>query len=82
VPAATKDQRRQLARDRVHRLMRLRALGAPRWVIKSEQVGLALNRLGLRYAGLGRPAGKLQQDLEARHVGPLLTGKELKCPQN
>jgi hypothetical protein len=34
--------------------MRMRELNAPKWMIKSEQIGMVLNRIGMKYNGLGR----------------------------
>lgn len=52
--ARTKEQRKQYAKVRLGRLMRMRELNAPKWMIKSEQIGMVLNRIGMKYNGLGR----------------------------
>lgn len=43
------DRRRDFAKQRIGRLTRLRAMHAPKWIIKSEQVALVMNRRGLKY---------------------------------
>lgn len=53
--------------------MRMRELNAPKWMIKSEQIGMVLNRIGMKYNGLGRRS-KVEQNLVDRHVIPLLSG--------
>lgn len=61
-----------LAQTRLMRLKILRRVGAPQWIVKSEQVALALEREGLRYAPIGRTPGKRQAELVDRHVRPLM----------
>jgi hypothetical protein len=51
----------------------MRELNAPKWMIKSEQIGMVLNRIGMKYNGLGRRS-KVEQNLVDRHVIPLLSG--------
>lgn len=63
--------RKANARERLSRVRRLRAMGAPAWVVKDEQVRLACNRRGLRGSG-----NKLAEALRLKHVVPLVN-KEL-----
>lgn len=66
--AATKEERIGMCRERLQRLKRLRAVNAPRMIIKCEQIALIMNKRGKKYAGLGRPASKMQRELEMRHI--------------
>jgi hypothetical protein len=71
---ATSAQRREMARDRLGKLLRLRAMPAPRWVIKSEQIAMVLNRKGMKHTRPGATPSKTQGDLYVKHVCPLLAG--------
>lgn len=51
-------------------LRRLRSMGAPLWIIRSQQVASLLNRRGLKHAGLGKPQSKAQAELYERFVIP------------
>lgn len=55
---------------RLERLRRLRSMNAPRWIIRSEQVALLLQREGLRFAGIGKPCSKRQGELVEKFVTP------------
>lgn len=61
-------------RQRFSRVRRLRAIGAPAWVVKSEQVALVLAKKGLKYTGLGSTPSKAQSQLFEKYVTPLLRG--------
>jgi hypothetical protein len=56
--------------DRLRRLLTLRAMGAPRWVVRSEQVALLLMREGLKHRGVGKKFGRRQGELYERFVTP------------
>lgn len=64
--------RAEYAPKRLDRIRRLRRMGAPRWIVKTEQIAMVLNRAGLRNAGIGKDGSQRQQELYARHVLPLL----------
>ncbi len=57
------------------RLRNLRKTNAPLWIIRSEQVSLALLRKNLKFAGIGKPASKTQTALMAKYVTPLMIGE-------
>lgn len=57
---------------RLRRLRTLRSCNAPKWIVKSEQVALAMYRKGLKFRGIGKTSGKYQAELFARHVHPLM----------
>jgi len=58
--------------ERLARLKRLREIGAPKWIIKSEQVALVLNRKGRKHVGIGKKSSKLQGELYVKYVQPLM----------
>jgi hypothetical protein len=58
--------------DRLRRLLSLRSLDAPRWVVRSEQVALLLMREGLKHRGIGKKFGKRQGELYERFVIPYM----------
>lgn len=61
------EERRRHAREvRLPRLVRLRETGAPRWMVKNEQISLVLNREGKR------PLGPRAEALYRKHVFPLM----------
>lgn len=60
-----------LSKVRFARLRRLRELNADEWIIKLEQVAMAVNRQGLRYTMEGS-TNQLTHDLKVRHVIPLM----------
>jgi hypothetical protein len=55
---------------RLSRIVHLRKLGAPLWVVRSEQVALALHRKGLKHAGIGKPYNQTQRQLYEKFVQP------------
>jgi hypothetical protein len=57
---------------RLERLVRLRLMKAPRWVVRSEQVALVLNSEGLRVSAPGKTFSKRQQELYDKYVIPCL----------
>lgn len=61
---------------RLARLARLREYGAPKWVIKSEQVALALGRKGLLHNGIGKDGSKEQVRLYDKFVRPYMGNEE------
>ena len=61
---------------RLARLVRLRELKVPLWVIKSEQIALVLNSKGKRHAGIGKDGNQEQERLYAKHVAPLMEGSD------
>lgn len=63
------NNRRRKARIRLARIERLREIGAPAWVIKWEQVALALERRGRSV--LSRHAAPLYE----RHVYPRMESR-------
>ena len=67
-----KEQRIARAGERMRRVVRLRASGAPAWIVKSEQVAMVLWRKGFRHRGVGTDFSNLQAELYARHVTPLM----------
>ena len=56
---------------RLARLAHLRALGAPSWVIRSDQVALACRRRGLRPPRIDQTPGSYCGALLAKYVTPL-----------
>lgn len=61
---------------RLARLVRLRKLKAPLWVIKTEQIALVLNSKGKKHAGIGKDGNKEQEYLYTKYVKPLLQGSD------
>lgn len=70
----TRSSRKQIRKSKVplrlERLVNLRKLGAPKWIIKSEQIALYMNSKGMRSNMLD--PSKKQLELQERHVVPLL----------
>lgn len=63
---------------RLPRLVQLRRQGAPRWVVKSEQIALVLNSRGKRHYGLaGGNRSALEERLYEKHVIPLLDEEKM-----
>ena len=67
-----KQARKENVPVRLKRLVRLRELNAPKWVIKTEQIALILNYKGRRNYGIGQDFSKCQAELYELHVSPLL----------
>ena len=67
-----KERRKANAPNRLQRLVRLRQMGAPKWVVKSEQVALLLNSKGLKVAPPGKSFSKLQFELWETFVLPYM----------
>lgn len=72
---------KKLAREnnvaaRLARLVRLRELKVPLWVIKSEQIALVLNAKGKRHTGIGKDGSQEQERLYAKYVAPLMEGSD------
>ena len=69
-----RQERKQKRKDnvpvRLARLVRLREVGAPLWIIKSEQIALVLNSVGRKHGGIGKPSTKCQDKLYAKYVVP------------
>lgn len=65
--------RDEMSRLRLERLINLRRMKAPPWVIRSEQVALLLNKEGLKHAGIGKRFGKRQRELYVKFVTPLMS---------
>lgn len=61
---------------RLARLVNLRKLGAPQWIIKSEQIALVLNSKGKKHSKIGSDFSKEQEMLYQKYVQPLLDGDE------
>ena len=61
-----------LQAQRLARLRQLRAISSPRWIVRSEQVALLLNREGLQHKGIGKAASKRQKELYDRFVLPTM----------
>lgn len=57
---------------RLARLVNLRKIGAPLWVIKTEQIALVLNAAGRKNYGIGKSFSVCQGKLYEKHVKPLL----------
>jgi hypothetical protein len=58
---------------RLLRLVHLRSLNSPLWIIKTEQIALVLNSRGLKAPGLaGQYTSKLAEDLYVKYIIPLL----------
>ena len=57
---------------RLARLVRLREMKAPMWVIKAEQIALVLNSKGKRHVGIGKDGNEEQNRLYAKYVKPLI----------
>ena len=68
------DARKNNVPVRLARLVYLRQINTPKWVIKSEQIALVLNSRGKRHAGVGKEGSTCQATLYERHVKPLLEG--------
>lgn len=47
-------------------------MGAPLWIVRSQQVALVLNARGLKHVGLGKRQSKAQAELYERFVIPCL----------
>lgn len=71
-----KQKRKNHVPVRLARLVRLRQLGAPLWIIKTEQIALALNSRGLKNYAPGKDFSKAQTDLYVKHVKPLMKDEE------
>lgn len=71
-----KEARKANVPDRLARLVRLRQMGAPLWVIKTEQIALVLNAAGKRNAGIGKRFSACQSRLYEKHVTPLIQSEE------
>jgi hypothetical protein len=56
------------AKRHYDRVKLLRQQGAPRWVIKAEQIAMILNRQGLKHVGIGKRASKKQTELYQKYV--------------
>lgn len=69
---AKKEARKQNVPARLARLVRLRQIGAPLWVIKTEQIALVLNAAGKRNGGIGSRFSVCQSKLYEKHVVPLM----------
>lgn len=67
-----KEKRKANVPNRLQRLMRLRQIDAPKWVIKSEQVALFLNSKGMKVAPPGKSFSKLQYELWETFVIPYM----------
>lgn len=61
---------------RLTRLVNLRKLGAPLWIIKTEQIALLLNSKGKKHSKIGSDFSKEQELLYQKYVQPLLDGDE------
>lgn len=59
---------------RLARLVRLREMKAPLWIIKTEQIALVLNSKGKKNAGIGKDGNQEQEKLYEKYVKPLLEG--------
>ena len=57
---------------RLARLVRLREMKAPLWIIKTEQIALVLNSKGKKNAGIGKDGNQEQEKLYAKYVKPLI----------
>ena len=57
---------------RLERLRHLRRLLAPAWIVRLEQVYLALERRGMKCSGIGKPASVTQTLLVEKYVTPLM----------
>lgn len=71
-----KQARKDHIPTRLARLVRLRELNSPKWVIKTEQIALVLNAKGKKNGAIGKAFSKEQEELYARHVAPLLKGTD------
>lgn len=65
-----KQKRKDNVPVRLARLVRLRQIGAPLWVIKSEQIALVLNAAGRKHTGIGKNHSKCQGELYKKYVVP------------
>ena len=63
-------------KDRLARIMRLKEINAPKWVVKSEQVAMLLNRENLHHRGIGKGFSNRQAELYEKFVRPYLDGEE------
>lgn len=62
-------------KSRLKRLVHLRELQAPAWVIRCEQANLALVRKGLRTLNIKKPGqSRKAQELFDKYVKPLMEG--------
>jgi len=66
------DYIKKIVKIRLSRLIHLRSIGAPMWVIKSEQVALYMDSKGRKHYGTGKKSSKLQANLYKKHVLPLM----------
>ena len=65
-----KQKRKNNVPVRLARLVRLRKINAPLWVIKSEQIALVLNSVGRKHYGIGKNPSKCQGYLYEKYVVP------------
>lgn len=59
-----------MASDRLNRLLRLRSIKAPSWIIKHEQVKLVMERYGHLHSKSAK--FKIESDLFEEYVAPLM----------
>jgi hypothetical protein len=64
--------RKNNVKNRLQRLKNLRKCGAPKWIIKSEQIALFLNSKGRKHYGIGYAPSQCQAKLYEKHVQPLM----------
>jgi hypothetical protein len=67
-----KQKRKDNVKVRLTRLVRLRQIDAPYWVIKSEQIALVLNASGRKHSGIGKTPSKCQASLYEKYVAPYM----------
>jgi hypothetical protein len=61
---------RETRKIRLERVRRLRAMNAPRWEIRNEQMAMLLLRENLKVAPIGKRMSKRQRELYVKFVLP------------
>lgn len=76
VRSEKKEKRKNSMAWHLAHLRRLRELDAPKWIIKTAQIGMVLNRSGLKHVGIGKDGSMRQRELYGKYVVPLLEGND------
>lgn len=59
-------------KTRLERVVRLRQMDCPAWIIRSDQVALACVRKGLKPPSVGKPMSQYASSLMKKYVEPLM----------
>jgi hypothetical protein len=55
---AKKDARKEFSKTCLTRIKHLREISAPKWIIKSEQIAMVMNRKGFKHCEIGSDGSK------------------------